>query len=814
MALTGQTNTDRRFGISSGVAVKAACVVASTTSLTLSSTQVIDGIAVGNGERVVVKDQVDAKENGIYISSGSTWLRDSDFDGRRDAIPGTFLYVDRGTTYGDTFWAINSSSTDRSTISIGTEDVNFSNITPTLTDTSGGMVTATGSTVARRLDDRFAESKNVLDYGAVNDGDSTSPTNNTPAFQRTVDAGDDIYVPNGSFRLETAGTFTGYQSQTFNHAVLSTEDNKRIWGSGKIRIDTSSSVPCVAFAFDGAKNCVVEGLQFEGDGTHPAVFSPIGHGAPVYFNNGVGNVARSLRIDRMGDGVVIADEQNSNIENCISNIPREDKTRHHFFIFGSEYCSIRNCEGYGFGTDGNVGVFGTGRFNKIQSCVTTKSAIEDDSFAGNKNTQGILVDSGQSGAIVQNNVVRGGFWGISVKSNSDTFRVSNNNCSGCFIGIAVWEGEGAQNNPGGMIDGNTILINGANDDSTKPSFDPEIQQGVGIYISDSLLPVYIRNNYIGDDYSYSMGIVGDGASTSFLFKHSSDRFNIDGIEKNGVSLSTGTDYTVSGNEISFTTAPTSTDIVKIDVAGCTLDWCGIHVRGETSGIAVDQEHIVSISNNSIEMSRNFAGTVQRSHGHALWAKRIAGTDPVGGISLEGNHFKDAFKSTDYSYNNSMIFVEDFLNVKIDNNQYTGSMEGSAFRLSGCYYINFSNNTGGVNTFLSAERSDADRASAIVSNNMSRPVGSTQDIFKFTAIRNVTVIGNSYPNSGGNEGKMVVLDNSTSSSTNARLSLVGNIFNPIGQGAGAYYSVNGVDNSTSTGDEFVTLAGNIISTSTL
>lgn len=54
--------------------------VATVTPITLSGLQTIDGYAVQAGDRVLVKDQVDAKENGVYVASATAWTRAEDLD--------------------------------------------------------------------------------------------------------------------------------------------------------------------------------------------------------------------------------------------------------------------------------------------------------------------------------------------------------------------------------------------------------------------------------------------------------------------------------------------------------------------------------------------------------------------------------------------------------------------------------------------------------------------------------------------------------------------------------------------------------------
>ena len=108
-------STDHRRGINSGAAIKVACVCATTVNITLSGEQSIDGITT-SGDRVFVKDQTDGIENGIYLSSASTWTREPDFDGVWDVTEGTLAPVSRGTTQANTIWRI----TNTGTITIGT----------------------------------------------------------------------------------------------------------------------------------------------------------------------------------------------------------------------------------------------------------------------------------------------------------------------------------------------------------------------------------------------------------------------------------------------------------------------------------------------------------------------------------------------------------------------------------------------------------------------------------------------------------------------------------------------------------------------
>lgn len=111
---------DRRLGLSGGLALKSPCVVATTgANITLSSTQTVDGVVVGSSERILVKDQTDSEQNGIYVSASGTWPRAEDFNGSADVMPGSLVYVDRGATNGAKLFIFNTSSTALS-LNVGT----------------------------------------------------------------------------------------------------------------------------------------------------------------------------------------------------------------------------------------------------------------------------------------------------------------------------------------------------------------------------------------------------------------------------------------------------------------------------------------------------------------------------------------------------------------------------------------------------------------------------------------------------------------------------------------------------------------------
>jgi hypothetical protein len=74
-------------------------VAATTAAITLSGGQPIDDITVSDGAFVLVKDQADASENGVYVV-GTPWTRAAAMDEDADLRSGRQVHVRRGTDNG------------------------------------------------------------------------------------------------------------------------------------------------------------------------------------------------------------------------------------------------------------------------------------------------------------------------------------------------------------------------------------------------------------------------------------------------------------------------------------------------------------------------------------------------------------------------------------------------------------------------------------------------------------------------------------------------------------------------------------------
>ena len=86
---------------------KHSVLVATTANIVLSGIQTVDGVLLPADSRVLVKDQTQAKDNGIYVvPAGGAWIRAQDADASVEVTPGLFVSVEKGTANGDSVWQL------------------------------------------------------------------------------------------------------------------------------------------------------------------------------------------------------------------------------------------------------------------------------------------------------------------------------------------------------------------------------------------------------------------------------------------------------------------------------------------------------------------------------------------------------------------------------------------------------------------------------------------------------------------------------------------------------------------------------------
>jgi len=90
---------------------------------------VVDGVTLEDGDRILIKDQIDPTQNGIYVVSGAdaasetvfTRAEDQDGSSSNEVSAGNTTFVEGGTVNGSTGWVV----TGDGELSLNTDDVNW-----------------------------------------------------------------------------------------------------------------------------------------------------------------------------------------------------------------------------------------------------------------------------------------------------------------------------------------------------------------------------------------------------------------------------------------------------------------------------------------------------------------------------------------------------------------------------------------------------------------------------------------------------------------------------------------------------------------
>jgi hypothetical protein len=131
--------------VAQGLHIHASCVTATTSNIDLSTDlqagDVIDGVTLVAGNRVLVKNQSTTSQNGIYtaVTSGVA-VRATDFDTSSEIQGGDFVFVTGGTSNDNTGWVQVEKVT-----TVGTDPIVFVQFSGAGTYTAGNGLTLTGN---------------------------------------------------------------------------------------------------------------------------------------------------------------------------------------------------------------------------------------------------------------------------------------------------------------------------------------------------------------------------------------------------------------------------------------------------------------------------------------------------------------------------------------------------------------------------------------------------------------------------------------------------------------------------------------------
>lgn len=174
-----------------GLDVKGSVRAASAVNVTLTAPgATIGGVAMSNGDSMLLYGQSTGSQNGIYVWNGaaSTATRRADADASAEVTPGMYVFVEEGTD-GDNGFVL---STD-APITLGTTALVFAQFTGAGQITAGTGLTKTGNTLnAIGTTNRISVGADNIDIDAAYVGQTsitTLGTIGTGTWQGTVIAG-------------------------------------------------------------------------------------------------------------------------------------------------------------------------------------------------------------------------------------------------------------------------------------------------------------------------------------------------------------------------------------------------------------------------------------------------------------------------------------------------------------------------------------------------------------------------------------------------------------------------------------------------
>ncbi|QLH52738.1 MAG: hypothetical protein CH6_0013 [Candidatus Kapaibacterium sp.] len=180
-----------------GIDAKASVRAATTANITLSGTQTIDGVSLSVGDRVLVKDQTTASQNGIYVVASGAWSRASDADTWAELVS-AFVWVESGTQNGDTGWlcTVDPGGT------LGTTAVTWVQFTGAGQINAGNGLSKTGNTLDVNVDNSSIEI--VSDTLRVKDGGITEEKIANGAVNLATKVTGTLPISNGGTGATTA----------------------------------------------------------------------------------------------------------------------------------------------------------------------------------------------------------------------------------------------------------------------------------------------------------------------------------------------------------------------------------------------------------------------------------------------------------------------------------------------------------------------------------------------------------------------------------------------------------------------------------
>ena len=199
-----------------GLDVKLSVRVATTANIDLTADlengDVLDGVTLATGNRVLVKNQTDQTQNGIYVvaSSGAA-SRSEDANSDAEVTAGLFTFVEEGTVNGNTGYVLTSDNP----ITLGSTNLAFSQFSGVGTFTAGAGITLTGTEFSVDVTPTSGSASLTNTGGAVEVKTNTNDGLEVTASGLGINNGTGLTFAAGALVFDTANGY-GTRKLAFN----------------------------------------------------------------------------------------------------------------------------------------------------------------------------------------------------------------------------------------------------------------------------------------------------------------------------------------------------------------------------------------------------------------------------------------------------------------------------------------------------------------------------------------------------------------------------------------------------------------------
>jgi hypothetical protein len=185
--------------------------VGATITFIGSSLTVLDGHTLNVGDRILVKNQTNTFENGIYVYTSDTVLtRAADFNTAAEIHGGDFVFVENGTLYNSTGW-VNENEVN----TVGTDGILWLQFSGSGTFTAGAGLTLSGTQFSVDVTPTSGNASLINTGGAVEVKVNTNDGLEVTASGLGINNGTGLTFSGGALVFDTANGY-GTRKLAFN----------------------------------------------------------------------------------------------------------------------------------------------------------------------------------------------------------------------------------------------------------------------------------------------------------------------------------------------------------------------------------------------------------------------------------------------------------------------------------------------------------------------------------------------------------------------------------------------------------------------